>query len=160
MGLILTLIAGLLAVVAGFGLTANILRLPDGNERMREIAKAIQEGASAYLSRQYRAVAVVAIVIFFVLWALPGLGLTSAIYFLVGAAASAAAGFIGMYVAVRTNVRTAQAATQGLPAAMRVATWGGAVTGLFVVGLGLLVLGILTQVSPRLEDGLINPDAL
>ncbi len=160
MGLILTLIAGLLAVMAGFGLTANILRLPDGNERMREIAKAIQEGANAYLSRQYRAVAVVAIVIFFILWVLPGLGLTSAIYFLVGAVASAAAGFIGMYVAVRTNVRTAQAATQGLPAAMRVATWGGAVTGLFVVGLGLLVLGVLTQVSPRLEDGLINPDAL
>jgi K(+)-stimulated pyrophosphate-energized sodium pump len=159
-GLAITLLAGLLAIVAGVGLTANILRLPDGNEKMRAIAAAIQEGASAYLNAQYRAVAVVAAVLFVVLLFIPGLGFTTALYFLVGAVASAAAGFIGMNVAVRANVRTAQAANNGLAAAMRVATWGGAVTGLFVVGLGLLVLGILTQFSPRLADGLINPDAL
>jgi K(+)-stimulated pyrophosphate-energized sodium pump len=159
-GLIISVLAGILAVVAGVVLTANILQKPDGNERMRAIAAAIQEGASAYLSRQYAAVAVVAAVLFVVLLVIPGLGLTTAVYFLVGALASAGAGFIGMNVAVRANVRTAQAANDGLAAAMRVATWGGAVTGLLVVGLGLLVLGILTQVSPRLENGLINPDAL
>ncbi|MFN3266996.1 MAG: sodium-translocating pyrophosphatase [Deinococcales bacterium] len=160
MGLAITILAGLFAVAVGAGLTTNILRLPDGNDKMRSIAAAIQEGASAYLNAQYRAVALVAAILFVVLLFIPGLGLTTAIYFLVGAAASAAAGFIGMNVAVRANVRTAQAANNGLAAAMRVATWGGAVTGLFVVGLGLLVLGILTQFSPRLEDGLINPDAL
>lgn len=160
MGLAITILAGLLAVAAGAALTANILRLPDGNEKMRAIAAAIQEGASAYLNAQYRAVAVVAAVLFVLLLFIPGLGFTTAIYFLVGAVASAAAGFIGMNVAVRANVRTAQAANNGLAAAMRVATWGGAVTGLFVVGLGLLVLGILTELSPRLADGQINPDAL
>jgi K(+)-stimulated pyrophosphate-energized sodium pump len=159
-GLAITILAGLLAIVAGAALTVNILRLPDGNEKMRAIASAIQEGASAYLNAQYRAVAVVAAVLFVLLLFIPGLGITTAIYFLVGAVASAAAGFIGMNVAVRANVRTAQAANNGLAAAMRVATWGGAVTGLFVVGLGLLVLGILTELSPRLADGLINPDAL
>jgi K(+)-stimulated pyrophosphate-energized sodium pump len=159
-GLAITLLAGLLAVVVGAALTANILRLPDGNDKMRAIASAIQEGASAYLNAQYRAVAVVAAALFVLLLFIPGLGLTTAIYFLVEAVASVAAGFIGMNVAVRANVRTAQAANNGLAAAMRVATWGGAVTGLFVVGLGLLVLGILTQFSPRLADGLINPDAL
>ncbi len=158
MGLLITVVAGLLAIAVGVALTLNILRLPDGNEKMRAIAAAIQEGASAYLNAQYRAVAIVAAVLFVVLFFL--LSATTAVYFLVGAAASAAAGFIGMNVAVRANVRTAEAANNGLAAAMRVATWGGAVTGLFVVGLGLLVLGILTELSPRLADGLINPDAL
>ncbi len=158
MGLLITVVVGLLAIVVGAALTMNILRLPDGNDKMRAIAAAIQEGASAYLSAQYKEVAVVAVALFVLLFAV--LGATTAIYFLVGAAASAAAGFIGMNVAVRANVRTAEAANNGLAAAMRVATWGGAVTGLFVVGLGLLVLGILTQLSPRLPDGLINPDAL
>ncbi len=160
MGLLITVVAGLLAIVVGVALTLNILRLPDGNEKMRAIAAAIQEGASAYLSAQYKEVAVVAAALFVILALIPGLGLTTAIYFLVGAIASAAAGFIGMNVAVRANIRTAEAANNGLAAAMRVATWGGAVTGLFVVGLGLLVLGILTELSPRLPDGLINPDAL
>ena len=158
-GLLITMVAGVLALVVGGILTMNILRLPDGNEKMRAIAAAIQEGASAYLNAQYRAVAVVAAALFVILIFIPGLGLTTAIYFLIGAGASAAAGFIGMNVAVRANVRTAEAANNGLAAAMRVATWGGAVTGLFVVGLGMLVLGLLTEFSPRV-DGLINPDAL
>ncbi len=157
MALLITVLSGILAILAGVALTLNILRKPDGNERMRAIAAAIQEGASAYLSKQYAAVAVVAVVVFVVL----GFGLSwlTAIYFLIGAVASGAAGFIGMNVAVRANVRTAQAANNGLGAAMQVATWGGAVTGLFVVGLGILVLGLLTQFSP-LVDGRINPDAL
>ncbi len=160
MALLITVLAGLLAIIVGVALTLNILRLPDGNDKMRAIAAAIQEGASAYLSAQYKEVAVVAAALFVILALIPGLGLTTAIYFLVGAVASGAAGFIGMNVAVRANIRTAEAANHGLAAAMRVATWGGAVTGLFVVGLGLLVLGILTELSPRLPDGLINPDAL
>jgi K(+)-stimulated pyrophosphate-energized sodium pump len=157
---LIPLVAGLLALAAGVLLTLNILRLPDGNDRMRQIASAIQEGASAYLARQYTAVGLVAAVIFVLLLIVPGLGFTTAFYFLIGAVASAAAGFIGMNVAVRANVRTAQAASAGLGSAMKVATWGGAVTGLFVVGLGILVLAILTQFSPRGADGLFNPDAL
>ncbi len=157
--LLITLVSGILAIVAGVLLTLNILRKPDGNERMRAIAAAIQEGAGAYLSKQYTAVAIVAAVVFVVLLLVPGLGLTTAVYFLIGAIASGAAGFIGMNVAVRANVRTAEAARNGLGAAMQVATWGGAVTGLFVVGLGILVLGLLTQFSP-LTDGRIDPDAL
>jgi K(+)-stimulated pyrophosphate-energized sodium pump len=151
------ILAGVLALMAGGFLTSSILRMPDGNERMRAIATAIQEGAAAYLSKQYQAVGIVAAVLFVLI----GFALTwtTAIYFLVGAAASALAGFIGMNVAVRANVRTAQAATDGLPAAMRVATWGGAVTGLFVVGLGIIVLAVLTLLSPR-EAGVFNPDAL
>ena len=155
--MLIPILAGLLALAAGIFLTSSILRMPDGNDRMRAIATAIQEGAAAYLAKQYQAVGVVAAVLFILI----GLALnwTTAIYFLIGAAASAAAGFIGMNVAVRANVRTAQAATDGLPAAMRVATWGGAVTGLFVVGLGIIVLALLTQFSPR-DAGVFNPDAL
>jgi K(+)-stimulated pyrophosphate-energized sodium pump len=155
--ILIPILAGLLALAAGIFLTSSILRMPDGNDRMRAIATAIQEGAAAYLAKQYQAVGIVAAVLFILI----GLALnwTTAIYFLIGAAASAAAGFIGMNVAVRANVRTAQAATDGLPAAMRVATWGGAVTGLFVVGLGIIVLALLTQFSPR-DVGVFNPDAL
>jgi K(+)-stimulated pyrophosphate-energized sodium pump len=155
---LIPILAGLLALAAGIFLTSSILRMPDGNDRMRAIASAIQEGAAAYLAKQYQAVGIVAVVLFILI----GLALnwTTAIYFLIGAVASAAAGFIGMNVAVRANVRTAQAATNGLPAAMRVATWGGAVTGLFVVGLGIIVLALLTQFSPRDAQGLFNPDAL
>ena len=156
--MLIPILAGLLALAAGIFLTSSILRMPDGNDRMRAIATAIQEGAAAYLAKQYQAVAIVAAVLFVLI----GLALnwTTAFYFLIGAVASAAAGFIGMNVAVRANVRTAQAATDGLPAAMRVATWGGAVTGLFVVGLGIIVLTLLTQYSPRDAQGLFNPDAL
>jgi K(+)-stimulated pyrophosphate-energized sodium pump len=154
---LIPILAGLLALAAGIFLTSSILRMPDGNDRMRAIATAIQEGAAAYLAKQYQAVGIVAAVLFILIGF--ALNWTTAIYFLIGAAASAAAGFIGMNVAVRANVRTAQAATDGLPAAMRVATWGGAVTGLFVVGLGIIVLALLTQFSPR-EAGVFNPDAL
>ena len=132
--------AGLLAILYGIALIVYVMRLPAGTERMREIAAAIQEGAAAYLNRQYSIIALVAVPIFLGLWV--ALGWPTAVGFLIGAAASAAAGYIGMHVAVRTNVRTAEAAKQGLAPALSVAFKGGAVTGLFVVGLGILSIAV------------------
>ncbi len=134
--IIFSLAASVVAIVFGGVLAAWVLgRLP-GNEKMQEIAKAIQKGSKAYLNRQYKTIAMVAVVVFFVL----GLGLNwgMAFGFLVGAVFSGLAGFIGMNVAVRANVRTAHAASHGLNRAMDVAVRGGAVTGFLVVGLGLL----------------------
>src|SRR5437764_11675806 len=125
------------AIVYGLGLTVWLLRQPAGNERMQEIARAVQEGAAAYLRRQYTTVAVVAIVPFPLLGCSPSLGWGAAVGLRIGAGLSAAAGFIGMNVAVRSNVRTAAAARKGLPPALNVAFRAGSVTGLLVVGLGL-----------------------
>jgi K(+)-stimulated pyrophosphate-energized sodium pump len=126
------------AIAYGIYLTVWLLRQPDGNERMREIARAVQEGASAYLKRQYTTIAAVSIVPFLLLGFYNKLGWGTAIGFLVGATLSASAGFIGMNVAVRSNVRTAEAARHGLKPALNVAFRAGSVTGLLVVGLGLL----------------------
>jgi K(+)-stimulated pyrophosphate-energized sodium pump len=126
------------AIAYGLYLTWWLLKQPAGNERMREISRAVQEGAAAYLRKQYTTIAVVAVVPFLALGFYNELGWGTAIGFLVGAVLSASAGFIGMNVAVRSNVRTAEAAREGVSPAFRVAFRAGSVTGLLVVGLGLL----------------------
>jgi len=132
------LICAGVAIAYGIWLTIWLLGRPDGNERMREIAKAVQEGAAAYLRRQYMTIAAVSIVPFLLLGFYNKLGWGTAIGFLVGAVLSAGAGFIGMNVAVRANVRTAEAARGGLKPALNVAFRAGSVTGMMVVGLALL----------------------
>jgi len=144
---------GLVCAAVGIGwavvLTARLLRLSPGSERMQEIGRAIQEGASAYLRRQYLTIAVVAVVLFLGIGLWNDLGWGTAFGFLIGAVFSAAAGFIGMNVAVRANTRTAEAARGGVKPALAVAFSAGSVTGLLVVGLGLLGVagyyGILTS---------------
>jgi K(+)-stimulated pyrophosphate-energized sodium pump len=139
------LIAALLALAYGAVLIGWVMRHDAGTEAMKRIAKAIQDGAFAFLNRQYRTIGMVAVVLFVVIWLI--LGLETALFFLVGSALSASAGYIGMNVSVRANVRTAQAAEGGLAPALAVAVRGGAVTGLFVVGLGLLGLTVLTRIA-------------
>src|SRR5438067_1787331 len=127
---------GLAAVAFAVVLIFLVLNQPNGNDRMREIAAAIQEGAAAYLNRQYTVIAIIGVIIavvigFFINW-------TTAVLYVVGAVLSASAGYVGMNIAVRANVRTAEAARGGLNKALQVAFRGGAVTGFMVVGLGLL----------------------
>src|ERR1700674_1623851 len=138
-GVPISMICAIAGLAFAFFLIRSVIRLSPGNDRMRQIAAAIQEGAKAYLNRQVVTISVIAVVIFILLFIFRDKA--TALGFLVGAACSLAAGFIGMRIAVLANVRTAQAATQSRSAAMRVAFNGGAVTGLLVVGLALLSVG-------------------
>ncbi len=143
--LLFALGASAASILYGIYLIKWILGKSDGNDKMKEIASAIQEGAKAYLNRQYKTIFLVAILVFGAL--LFTLGVNTAFGFLIGAAASALAGYIGMNISVRANVRTAEAAKKGMKEALEVAVKGGAVTGFLVVGLALLVITLFWMVT-------------
>ncbi len=143
--LLFAIISSIIAIAYGLLLAKSILKKSEGDEKMKSIASAIAEGAKAYLNRQYKTIGMIAVVLFFVLWL--GLGITSALGFIFGAFLSALAGYVGMNVSVKANVRTTEAAKNGLSAALDLAFKGGTVTGLLVVGLALLGVSSLFMMT-------------
>ena len=143
--LLFAIISSIIAIVYGLLLAKSISSKNAGDEKMQSIASAIAEGAKAYLNRQYKTIASIAVVLFFILWLT--LGLSSALGFVLGATLSALAGYIGMNVSVRANVRTTEAAKEGLEKALSLAFKGGTVTGLLVVGLALLGVSVLYAIT-------------
>ena len=147
-GVPLSMVCAAIGLVAALLLIAMIKRLPAGNERMRQISDAVQEGAKAYLNRQVITISVIAVILFVLLWIFKDHA--TALGFVIGASCSLSAGFIGMRIAVLANVRTTQAATTSLTSALRVAFNGGAVTGLLVVGLALLAVSIFYSIANKM----------
>jgi len=138
--IIVIIASAVLAIIYGIIAIYSILKLPRGDEKMQSIASAIQAGARAFLNRQYRTVGLVAILLFFIIGLLPGLGWLTALAFIIGAILSALAGYIGMNISVRANITTTEAAKSGAKTALAVAVRGGSITGMLVVGLALLGL--------------------
>jgi len=160
--LLIAIACGVIAVLYGILTTLQVLKAPAGNERMRDIASAVQEGARAYLARQYRTIAVVGVVVVALVFYF--LGPVSAIGFLIGALLSGVTGFVGMNVSVKANVRTAEAARTSLQGGLTMAFRSGAITGMLVAGLGLLAISVffycLTAVAGHAPNDRIVVDAL
>jgi K(+)-stimulated pyrophosphate-energized sodium pump len=160
--LLIAIACGVIAVLYGVLTIMQVLKAPAGNERMRDIASAVQEGAQAYLARQYRTIAIVGVVVVALVFYF--LGPVSAIGFLIGALLSGVTGFVGMNVSVRANVRTAEAARTSLQGGLTMAFRSGAITGMLVAGLGLLAISVffyyLTQLAGHAANDRIVVDAL